>query len=901
MKKRLLAVCLSTILLIFSTATAFAAEAPAADAQERAASIETIYDGEDSAEEAQQEAADAEEPEQKVDSASENAEEQEADADLENAEEQEADADLENAEDQETDSFGNEENQETPQAVEDAADESSAEEDSVPAEEQENADAEAAKIAEDAAQENVITETAESQMPVLYAGSSVSTATSIALGTTYSGSINATNTQDFYKFTLPTSGKIRVTSTANIEWLYYKIFDESGNEIWNRSLYWNSSSEQIALDESLYLTSGTYYFATQRSSNRDGTYSFKISFTSAGESFKDVQGGSDNSLPTANNITLGSQYKGQIALNDEKDFYKFTLSTSGTLNVASTANIEWIYYKIFDENGSEIWSKSLYWNSSSEQIVLDESVYLTSGTYYFAAQKNSNRYGNYSFTLSFTSAGESFKETQGGSDNSITAARSISLNTTYKGQLAINDDKDFYKFTLSSADTLEISATAGMKYVNYKIFDANGSQVWSKTPYWDSSTQINTLSESVELSAGTYYFETELYSSYYGNYSFKLGSSIVEPGAVSGLKIGGRAADALRLNWSKASNASGYIIEQYKSGSWTRIARIGSGSTLTYRVEGLSASTTYQFRMKSFALSGSTALYSGYTYVNGKTNPSAVTGLKIGGTAKDALRLNWTKNSGASGYIIEQYKNGAWVRIARIANNSTETYRVEGLRAATTYKFRVQAFAFDGSTALYSGYQTISGTTDSSISISAVTGLKIGGRATNALRLNWTKNSSASGYIIEQYKNGSWTRIARIASNSTVTYRVEGLSASTKYQFRIRAFTFSGSTPVYSAYKTISGTTLPTAVTGLKIGGVARDALRLNWTKNSKASGYIIEQYKNGAWVRIARIGTNSTVTYRVENLQPSTSYVFRVQAFGFDGSTPLYSSYQYVTGTTNK
>lgn len=880
MKKRLLAVCLSTLLLTFSTATAFAAEAPVADAQESAVSMETVSDEKTDAEEVLQEDKSAEEPEQDSVSASENTGAEEQD--------QENDSSVENKEDAE-------------ESLADHKDEQT------PAEEQEDADANESQqedSSEEIPQENAVIETAENQMPIMYAGNSISAATSISLGTTYSGSISASNTQDFYKFTLSTSGTVRLTSNANIEYVSYKIFDANGNELWSTTPYWNSTSEQISIDKSFCLTSGTYYVAMQEYYGRYGSYTFRVAFTSAGESFKETQGGTDNSMSTANSISLGTQYKGQIAQNDGKDFYKFILSTSGTVNLTSTANLEYVNYKIFDVNGNEVWSTRPYWNSSSEQIVLDESICLTSGTYYLALENYYARYGNYSFRVSFTSAGESFKETQGGSNNSMSAANSISTNSTYKGQLAINDEKDFYKFVLPSADTVNVVASAEMEYVNFRIFDANGNEVWSIRPYWNSSTKVNTVNEEVKLSAGTYYFEVENYYSRYGNYSFKLGSSVVEPGAVSGLKIGGRAADALRLNWNKSSNASGYIIEQYKNGSWTRIARIGSGITLTYRVEGLSASTTYKFRVKSFATSGSTAVYSGYTHISGKTNPSAVTGLKIGGTAKDALRLNWNKNSGASGYIIEQYKNGAWTRIARIASNSTETYRVEKLSAGTTYQFRVQAFAYDGNTPIYSGYQTVSGKTDSASSVkvpSAVTGLKIGGRATDALRLNWTKNSSASGYIIEQYKSGKWVRIARIASNSTVTYRVEKLSAGTTYQFRVQAFGFNGSTPLYSAYKTISGTTVPSAVTGLRIGGTARDALRLNWNRNSKASGYIIEQYKNGSWVRIARIGSNSTVTYRVEKLQPATSYVFRVQSFGFDGSTPLYSSYQYITGTTNK
>ena len=369
------------------------------------------------------------------------------------------------------------------------------------------------------------------------------------------------------------------------------------------------------------------------------------------------------------------------------------------------------------------------------------------------------------------------------------------------------------------------------------------------------------------------------------------------------VEIGGRAADALRINWTKNSAAAGYIIEQYKSGEWVRIARIAGNATTTYRVEKLSPNTTYQFRIKAFDFEGDTAVYGEYTSVSGKTNPSIMTGTKIAGRAADALRINWNRNNSASGYIIEQYTAGKWVRIARISGNATTTYRVEKLSPGTTYQFRIQAFGFDGSTALYGASVSVSGKTTGSASPSpsVVSGLKIGGRAADALRLNWSKSANADGYIVEQYKNGAWVRIARIGSGSTLTYRVENLSASTTYKFRVKAFAMNGSTAVYSGYTYVNGKTNPSVMTGVRIAGWASDALRINWNRNNSASGYIIEQYTAGKWVRIARISGNATTTYRVEKLSPGTTYQFRIRAFGFDGSTALYGSYAYADGTTLK
>ena len=278
---------------------------------------------------------------------------------------------------------------------------------------------------------------------------------------------------------------------------------------------------------------------------------------------------------------------------------------------------------------------------------------------------------------------------------------------------------------------------------------------------------------------------------------------------------------------------------------------------------------------------------------------SAVSDFVIGGRAGTALRLNWAKSSGASGYIIEQYQSEKWTRIKKITNADTLTYRVENLSPGTSYLFRIRAYAMDGTTPVYSDYSSISGKTNPS----AVTGLEIGGRAGTALRLNWTKSYSASGYIIEQYSDGEWTRIARIANADTVTYRVEKLSPGITYQFRICSFGFEGKKPLYSGYKSISGTTNPSAVTNLKIGGIARSALRLNWTKATGASGYIVEKYdeETGKWIRVARIADPEAHTYRVEQLNAGTTYQFRVKSYGFDGKTALYSGYMYVSGTTNK
>ena len=367
---------------------------------------------------------------------------------------------------------------------------------------------------------------------------------------------------------------------------------------------------------------------------------------------------------------------------------------------------------------------------------------------------------------------------------------------------------------------------------------------------------------------------------------------------VTGVKLGGRAADALRVNWTKNTSADGYIVEMYQSGKWVRVAKITSNNTTTFRKAGLSASTDYKFRVRAYKMEGKTAVYSEYSAtVTAMTNPSVMTGAMLGGRAADALRINWSKNASADGYIVEMYQGDKWVRVAKITSNATTTYRASGLSASTVYKFRVRAYKMSGSTALYGNYSaTVTARTNPSV----MTGAKLGGRAADALRINWTKNASADGYIVEMYQGDKWVRVAKITSNSTTTFRKEGLKASSVYKFRVRAYKMSGKTALYGNYSaTVTARTNPSVMTGVKIGGKAKDALRVNWTKNSSAQGYIVEMYQGNKWVRVGKITNNSTTTFRKAGLAKNTAYKFRVCAYHMSGKTALYGNYGSVSGKT--
>ena len=380
--------------------------------------------------------------------------------------------------------------------------------------------------------------------------------------------------------------------------------------------------------------------------------------------------------------------------------------------------------------------------------------------------------------------------------------------------------------------------------------------------------------------------------SYKDNYTPAL-----KPTKLTGVKVKTQGTNSLTLAWDKNANAKGYIIEQYKGGKWTQIAKTSSNTAVTYTVNGLAADTTYTFRIKAYAISGESEIYSDYVRIAGKTRIANVASFKGSAVSASAVKLDWSKNDKATGYVIEQYKGGKWTAIATTKNNTTLTFTVKGLAKGTTYSFRIKSFRKTGSTTDFSEYTAIKAAT----LLDSVSDFKVTSVTGSWITLEWAKNDKATGYAIEQYKGGKWTVIATTKNNTTLKFTVKGLKNDTTYSFRIRAYKTAGASNVYSDYVRIAGKTRIPNVATFKGSAVSQSAVKLDWSKNDKATGYVIEQYKGGKWTAIATTKNNTTLTFTVKGLAKGTTYSFRIKSFRKTGSTTEFSEYTAIKAATDK
>lgn len=386
------------------------------------------------------------------------------------------------------------------------------------------------------------------------------------------------------------------------------------------------------------------------------------------------------------------------------------------------------------------------------------------------------------------------------------------------------------------------------------------------------------------------------YKYYYilGYTEIKIENDVATP---TGFAAESATSSSVSLKWDKNANASGYEIEQYKGGKWTQIAKINNSSTVSYNVSGLAADTTYTFRMRAYKTLSSGTAYSDYVRLAAKTqltNTDKFVGTAISPTA---VKLDWNRNDKVTGYIIEQYKGGKWTQIAVTKNNTTLTFTVKGLADATPYSFRIKTYKNADGKTNYSGYTTVKAETPPA----AVKKARVTSTTATWITLEWERNANVTGYAIEQYKGGKWTQIAVTKNNTTLKFIVKGLNPDTKYSFRIRAYKTNGTKTTYGGYVSMAGTTRIANVAKFNATALSQTAVKLSWSRNTIASGYVIEQYKGGKWTQINVIKDKNVTTMVVSPLAKGTTYSFRMKSFKTVDGSNRFSEYISAKATTAK
>ncbi len=236
------------------------------------------------------------------------------------------------------------------------------------------------------------------------------------------------------------------------------------------------------------------------------------------------------------------------------------------------------------------------------------------------------------------------------------------------------------------------------------------------------------------------------------------------------------ASDSVTLQWTEVEGASGYRVYQKIDGKWKKI---DSQQDNSYMVKKLTASTTYEFGIKTYIKADGKTYWSNLKTVKTKTNAMPDAKAPTGTSTEKTITLKWDKVAGATGYRVYQYKSKKWVKIASVTTNK---YTVKSLKSATSYKFKIKPYAKTDS-------GTVWGDSSKSVTIKTVdptqTKITTAKAYTQSVTLKWSKVSSATGYRVSVLEKGEWKKVK---STSSQSYKVTKLESNKEYTFMVRAY-----------------------------------------------------------------------------------------------------------------
>jgi trimeric autotransporter adhesin len=223
-----------------------------------------------------------------------------------------------------------------------------------------------------------------------------------------------------------------------------------------------------------------------------------------------------NTLALARNISLGSStstFSDAVGPTDLYDFYRFSVSQSGSLNVSlNDLQRDADLYLIQDRNGNGLFESSEAIASSTLGGTGIDTILqnLTAGTYYLGVEE----YGGdtpYNLRASFTTDG---------AGDSLSSARSVLVGATptvITDAIGNGDPNDYYRFNVTSAGQFSLSLSGLSADAEVDLLNANGTVI-------KSSTNGSSDSESIvqALTAGTYYVRVYPYNSAATAYSLSL-------------------------------------------------------------------------------------------------------------------------------------------------------------------------------------------------------------------------------------------------------------------------------------------------------------------------------------------------------------------------------------------
>ena len=357
-----------------------------------------------------------------------------------------------------------------------------------------------------------------------------------------------------------------------------------------------------------------------------------------------------------------------------------------------------------------------------------------------------------------------------------------------------------YESKLSGFTTGNI--LGGSAYPGLQTWELNQLLAWHNAdPVSQAEINRNNASYTFQGNRNPFIDRPEYVSAIWGGGTT---ADTTAPSTPNGLTSSNITATSATVSWTASTDniaVTGYKI--LRNGT-----QVGTSTTTSYNLTGLTAGTTYSITVQAYDAAGnnsaiSTALsLTTSAATTDTTAPSTPSGLTSSNITQTSATVSWTAstdNIAVTGYKI--LRNGT-----QVGTSTTTSYNLTGLTAGTTYSITVQAYDAAGNNSAISTALSLTTSSASTFTELYFSEYLEGSSNNKAIEIsNRTSSSVAlSAYSIKKQVNGStsWTAVATLsgtlAANSTyvIAHSSYALSCSGTINLKTTNLDFNGNDTV---------------------------------------------------------------------------------------------------------
>ena len=357
-------------------------------------------------------------------------------------------------------------------------------------------------------------------------------------------------------------------------------------------------------------------------------------------------------------------------------------------------------------------------------------------------------------------------------------------------------------------------------------------------------------------------------------------------------------SSAIGLTWvDNSSIEDGFVLERSPDGSsWSTLATTSS-DTISYYDFGLTASTSYSYRVRAFNFGAYTTYSNTATAITKDAPPSSPSSLSaIASTTKPVIVLTWADNSlNETNFEVLRGTDGLnFAHVATTSSNIT-TYSNSGLASSTAYYYEVRAYNSGG----YSALSAVASSTTSNVPAAPSDLFAVASTTAPKVELSWTDNADneLSFFVTRKSATSSFAIIA-INIHST-TYTDASVASSTTYDYEVYATNGYGTSTPSNIASATTTFTVPNAPTNLSLSSFTATSttdITLMWVDNSTNElAFDIQRAMGTSSVFSHLASTTADTTSYVNQFLPANTYTYRVRAYNLVGN----SDYSNTASTT--